>query len=287
MQKRDVLNSAKVREKKRKARKRRLVFSVSLLFVLCAILVLVSRLNYFAIKGIVLEEHIVTDTALIRNTVHTHLDGNYFLFIPKDNFLLYPEKAIVHDLYATFPRIKNVRVSRAYADHIAIEVEEYTPTYLWCGENLPEQGQAEECYFLDAKGYIFSQAPYFSGDVYFKFYGGGITNASAVGAYFLDSSRIEALFDLSQSFRDLGFEPYGLFVDAKGEDTLLAAAAGRAPHDYPRILFQSKTPPDAILANLKLALTTEPLASKIEFSAHTLKYIDLRYENRVYYKFDE
>lgn len=283
--KRDVLNSAKLREKKRKVRKRRLVFCAAVVVVLCIGFVLTARLDYFTIKGIVLEKNIVTDADAVHSAVAEHIEGNYFLFIPKNNFLLYPKRAIIRDIHARFPRISQASVSRVHTDQIAVEIKEYTPAYLWCGDLSPQAGAPEDCYFLDADGYVFSRAPYFSGDAYFKFYGGLTPGTPVVGSHFLDASRIGTLFAMGQSFRDLGFEPYGLFVDTKGEYELLVVSPGKASHEYPRIRFRSTASPDVILSNLTLALATEPLASKIEFAADSLEYIDLRYDNKVYYKF--
>ena len=60
---------------------------------------------------------------------------------------------------------------------------------------------------------------------------------------------------------------------------------GKSAYKDPEILFKIDTDLGNIAENLKAALDAEPLKSKIKNFYSTLLYIDLRFDNKVYYKF--
>src|SRR3989344_3974534 len=101
--------------------------------------------------------------------------------------LFYPKSAIRRSLASTYPRLKDIELRVKSGGALLISVTEREPLYTWCGENIPETDTAENqiCYFLDKEGYVFDEAPYFSGDVYFKFYGAfGVVPLYPKGSYF-------------------------------------------------------------------------------------------------------
>ena len=53
----------------------------------------------------------------------------------------------------------------------------------------------------------------------------------------------------------------------------------------PEIIFKKDSDVQKIAENLKAALDTEPLLSKFKNEYSSLEYIDLRFGNKVYYKF--
>ena len=111
MSRRDVLNSPRLRELKRRRRiglLRKVFLWVLPFLVLLGALAYVSkleRLNIFEVKVV---GNKVIDTEQILEVAKNNLGGRYLWLIPKSNFLLYPESNIRHELQTKFPRLKNI-----------------------------------------------------------------------------------------------------------------------------------------------------------------------------------
>ena len=77
---------------------------------------------------------------------------------------------------------------------------ERKPHSVWCGNNL--EAVNPDCYFVDKEGYIYSQAPIFSGNIYVRGYSNlelAIEDASPVdyiGKYFLATDIYSQIFTL-------------------------------------------------------------------------------------------
>ncbi len=93
------------------------------------------------------------------------------------------------------------------------------------------------------------------------------------------------------AFRDevagLGLKTYGLLVDPAGEYRLYLAPLTADRKIHTKIIFNKKNDFTTIVENLKAALSTEPFATEFKKKFDTLSYIDLRFTNKVYYKFNE
>ena len=181
---------------------------------------------------------------------------------------------------------------------LEVSVTERKALYTWCGATPPTVANAsnQKCYFVDENGYIFDVAPYFSGEIYFKFYGPlaqtGLPDTLTQNEADMDPSGFyfsKQYFKQLASFKDilvgLGLKPVSLYVTGNG-DAQVFLSSGTSLADGPKIMlrliadnFQS------VAENLETALTTEPLQSEFANKYSSLQYIDLRFGNKVYYKF--
>ena len=80
---------------------------------------------------------------------------------------------------------------------------------------------------------------------------------------------------------DLGIKPTSLYL--VGEDIEIYLSS-KSPYS-PKIIFKKDFNLEAISENLQTALDAEPLKSNFKNKYASLEYIDLRYGNKVYYKF--
>jgi len=62
-------------------------------------------------------------------------------------------------------------------------------------------------------------------------------------------------------------------------------SAGNSSAVRPEIIFKSNSNFQNIAENLETALTADPLQSELKNKYSSLQYIDLRFGNKVYYKF--
>jgi len=294
MEKRNVLNSPRLSELKRRRHRAILNKFLFSFFGLLAIFILsayLSHLNSLNISEIEISGNKTIDTEAVKETVQEQISGKYLWLFPKTNILYYSKSNIKNKLLDEFKRIKSVDLSilptQAGKNNILqIFLTERTAAYIWCGETpvsdvgRPETGRptSETCYFMDADGYVFDEAPYFSGEVYFKFYG-----SADLGSYFSKQN-----FKQLISFRDIllgiGLKPIALYVTNDG-DVQVFLSGGASLATDPKIMFKADADFQNIAENLEAALTTEPLQSEFKNKYSTLQYIDLRFNNKVYYKF--
>ncbi|MCX6747702.1 MAG: hypothetical protein NTW98_02020, partial [Candidatus Nomurabacteria bacterium] len=144
--------------------------------------------------------------------------------------------------------------------------------------------EEKNCYFMNEAGYIFDKAPYFSGNVYFKFFGvlDQKTENPLGQSYFPENfSKMVSLLDSVKSF-DL--KPASLFIK-EDMDIILYLKSNTFSPDSHKIIFNTNSDIPKILENLHASITTEPLKSELKKKYEDLLYIDLRFGNKIYYKF--
>jgi hypothetical protein len=304
MQKRNVLNSSRLSELKRNRKKtflNKILFSLLGVLVFLGFLVYLSRLSSLNISNIEITGNQIVDTNSIKQAIQTEMSGKYLWIFPKTDIFFYPQKAIVETLQDKFNRLENISLSIKNDKTLAVSVSERKALYTWCGTTpdvaIPQSGSpttGDTCYFVDENGYIFDQAPYFSGGVYFKFYGtpdvaipqsGSPTTGAAdpSGSYF-SQQYFKQLISFKDILIEFGLKPVAIYVT--GDQNVEVFLANQAPStNQPQIKFKLNGDYENIAENLKAALTTEPLQTEFKNKYATLQYIDLRFGNKVYYKF--
>ena len=274
--KRAVLYSPRLSELRRK--RRNIFFLKTVFFILIFAffiggLAFVSKIRKLNINDIVVTGNKIVDSEAIKEVAQADLSGEYLWLFPKTNLVLYPKTKIQNDLYARFGRLKDISLG-LNGRIIQITVSERTGLYTWCG-SAPgaEKSQIEKCNFVDENGYIFDEAPYFSGDVYFKLYGEPFKNNYPV---------FNDLINFKKNLEMMGIKPVALYVKEDANAVIfLSATSSKAPE----IIFKTDTDFAEMLENLQTALTTEPLQTDFKKKYTSLEYIDLRFGNKVYYKF--
>ena len=293
--KRDILYSPRIKEIQKKRQKiflRKLLLSCIGLVVLFFIFTYVSGLAKLNISGIEVAGNKITDTELVQNAVREELAGKYFWLIPKTNIFFYPKNKIKAKLAENFKRLDHISLSMKGENVLEVSTTERKAEYVWCGDAVPTIESEENCYFMDATGYIFDTAPYFSGDVYFKFYGlihrttaegKVIENENPAGAYFAqaDFSRMISLKDM---LSEIGLSPV-LLYKAPDEGIKVYLDSKSSAILGPEILIKIDADFQKIVENLQSALTTEPLLTDFKKKYSSLLYLDLRFGNKVYFKF--
>ncbi|MDE2399810.1 MAG: hypothetical protein KGL67_02260 [Patescibacteria group bacterium] len=294
MQKRNVLNSPRLSELKKKKQKifvRKVVIFGILLLIIIGILSYVSRIKRLNISAVEVQGNKVIDTEAVMAAVNKETSGYYFWLFPKTNLFLYPKSKIKSDLANQFKRFQNITIDTQNNKTLAISVTERIPEYTWCGATPPATGNDKEtCYFLDKDGYIFDQAPYFSGGVYFKFYGktdqaNGLPIASdnPSGSY-VAKGYFDKLISFKDTLASISLKPSMLYIEDTGDiDVFLSKV--KVSSATPKIVFKQTSDFQKIAENFRAALGTEPLQSKFKNQYSALEYIDLRFDNKVYYKF--
>lgn len=278
---RHIDNSPKLRElrlKRRKKRVRILVLFLILLLSFLGLFIALSRNYHFQIQTVVLSGNDVTDDEEILSVVEKHLSGHYAYIVPKRNAFLYPRDEIIFDIHEIFPRLRDVEIKREGKNKVSISMREVRGDALWCGRDTVLIDTNHTCYFTDSTGVVVSEAPYYSGNVYRKFYGGTIST-EPLGKEFVTKERFNDLLTFADGIESLGFPVLAIGV-GNGEDSTLIVDT-----EKPRavIRFRNDDPYGEILSNLGAALSKDEL--KTELENKKLEYFDLRFTNKVYYRF--
>ncbi len=289
MIKKSILYSPRIREIKKKKNRvvRRKILIYIILFIATLILVGFSlKWQKINIQQITISGNKVIDTELIKNIVAENLVDNYFYILPKTNSLFYPKDKIMLDLSSKYKRLKDITLNVDKLENLNVKVNERTAYFTWCGE-IPEDATInieEKCYFVDDEGYIFDEAPYFSGEVYFKFYGTNNININDPTGSYYAKDIFNKLIILNTTLKTMGLKTTALAIKGNGEIKIFLSGINKSA-TRPEIIFNMKSDFNKIAENLQAALTTAPLQNDFEKKYASLLYIDLRFGNKVYYKF--
>ena len=281
MARRDILNGAKIREIKKRKKKILYVKIYLVIFVLAAMftgLIFLSRSEKILIDNINISGNGAVATDDIMKLTSQELLGNYFFVFPKRNIFIYPKIRIERSILENFKRISDVKIKINNLKEITVFVTEREGKYLWCDSSASDQ---ERCYFADRSGYIFDQAPNFSGNSYFKFFGGIKAGKEPIGSYILSVEEFERFL----SFYDgviIVTSPIKLIALEINENGDYKFSMEKTDG---KIIFKRNNDFEKILENLDSAIDSEPLKIDLAKKLESLIYIDLRFDNKVYFKF--
>ncbi len=271
-----------------------------LFFVFLSIIALISFVShrtFLRITHVELSGGVLVTQADVEAETLSYISGSYLWLFPKNNALLYPRNGLQTDLRNHFKRIADIAIHFKNFRTLSVVVTERKPMALWC-DTIPtftspflhnldpistttsSKTSEEKCYFLDDQGTVFAEAPLFSGDAYFKYFGDLATTTTSVtpigGAYVASSSEFTSLSLFVSSARDLSLRPQYLVAEKDGQFTLVISGGGK-------IYFDMTEPIEKTIKNMNALLHNPPLIPSV---AHDLPvdYIDLRYGNKLFYK---
>lgn len=261
--------------------KKRFWKSVILFVVLAGVLLFLvtwlSNLDKLNIQNIKITGNSVLRSEEISKIVNENILGKYLWLFSKSNFLIYPKVKIKKDLVDSFAQIKDSKIKFEDFQSIVIEITERTPSALWCNDIL-----GQYCYFMDEEAYLYDMAPNFSGDVYFKYVGGfpGVSTSTpttqVLRLVYLGEENNDQFNKLNlfiRLLRDININGYQLITKDNGDYELFF-------NNDSRLIFDVHQDFDEIFVNLRATLIELGDLEEKEFN-----YIDLRFDNKVVYKF--
>lgn len=237
-------------------------------FVILIGLLLFFRQDSMRITTVVFSGLSVLTEAELRPIVDEQLAGSYAFLIPRSSSFFYSKRAISSRLLDAEKRIEVAKVSREDMNTLQIEVTEREPAGIWCMK------ENNDCYLLDDDGYIFAESPSFTGDVYFKYY--GIIDGDPIGTQYLRQDEFHTLGFFVNAMKELQLSPVSLSL-IDDEYAVILKEGGK-------VIFVRGDSFDRVLENLETALQS-PTFKERQLSE--LEYIDLRFPNRVVYKWQE
>jgi cell division septal protein FtsQ len=195
--------------------------------------------------------------------------------IPRQSIVLVPTDKIKTDILENFPKVKSIIVNKHLPNVLEIRIEEREPVGVYC--------QTGKCFYIDQEGIIFKEAPAMEGGLILNIE--DLRNQAAVVKKQVVSPEImEFILTIRKELPEL-LSPAGEqissganlkavnFIISSIEDLRVLTSEGW------QIYFNPQRSVEAQLEILKRVLEEE-----IQDSRPGLEYMDLRIENRVYYK---
>ncbi|MCI0542656.1 hypothetical protein L0Y69_02825 [bacterium] len=282
----------------KKKRKKRLLAGVIISFIVLGALIAglsrASSLPALSITEIRVEGHETLPVEEIKEKSRMFLSGKYYYLFSRANAFLYPKKMLGRKLAEEYPRAESISLSLDDLHTLVIEVKERKGEYLWCGTNTPSQTPSMQCLLLDSSGFAFDTAPVLKGDARLALYGGKRAKGEAsttpitfaAGETFLDRTEFRSLLRFADEAKKLGLSPLKIFVGEENYGELhmkegwkLIFRRDYGDADFSR--FGSNLEAIARAPEWQEAVKGE------KTKEGKLLYLDFRFGNKVYYKFDK
>ena len=239
------------------------------------------------------------------------MQGTYLGIVPRSSALVYPRGSVISAVKAASARLSSVAAARDGMHGLKVTVEEKKPAAVVCA-SLPDFNgttltfsDSDTCYFADDSGYVFEEAPLFSGSAYKRIYapdaGTATTSGSIVGLYATSTDKFTQLITLYDAVNAVGIHVEAILIKEKGEYELYARnpsgqnASGSAAassttsrsesnSDTVVIYFNDARPFSEQLINLASFWKDMVAKARSKHQSLSFDYIDARYGSNVFYR---
>ncbi len=247
------------------------VILISIIVAFIVGIVLLIRSPRFQIQTVNVVGANVADPQEVSQFVMSTLEGRYLWVLPKTSVILANPDTIEQAIATEYPRFKTVVVDRDSFSSLRVTVTEYPGVYLWCDE-------VGQCSFMDEQGTVFADAPIFSGSAYLKVYVG---SRATYPFHPLTDAQLATVVQIDERLRQMDIEPVIFdFVDTRSLHVTFLHHSGE-----PALYFDPADDVRVALDTLYTGLRTQPLAKLYHDRSQVLQYIDLRFGNKLVYKF--
>jgi hypothetical protein len=268
--------------KRRNLRKKkilRLVFSWILALVsVCSAVLLFLNSHFIRISSISIEGDNTVLNEQVQSIVEKSISGDYFWFIPKDSFFLFPSRTFSRIIPVEFPSVAKISFSHRGLTAVTATINQRSPYAIVC----IGQGQ-DDCYYADLNGLIFQSAS--STDGAFIVYHISLPNdENPIGIDFLDSRRLQALGSFVGSLARLGFVDNSITISTSTSyDLALEYSSASSSTPILHLIIDESRPFSETLENFS-AFWQEYMSKGTTTSAPKLSMVDMRYGSNIIYK---
>lgn len=269
-----ALHTPEFHKKKQREKRIRVTLISIVILIIIVVPILILRNQHFLINAIKIKGNVVTKSEELQAIVANDLAGNYLWVIPRSNALLYPKQKIIRDLMQNEPRLKFIEVKLFSPKSLVVSVSERIPLALYC-KDIANTSTPTSCYFIDASGFIFSEAPAFSGGVYFVYSSDPLID-TPLRVQYLDSKKFKELDVFINSLGDIGLYPK-VFVLKNAEYHLILSNGAV-------IMWKETQNLDQVHSNLSSFVEGDSF-QKDKNNINNILYIDLRFGNKIFYKY--
>lgn len=264
-----VLKTDQQKPQPKKVSWKRVIIISSVMLILVGIVVMMKTPKFQVQKVTVVGTNVVDPSDVSTFALNT-LDGTYLWILPKTSVFLVSPQTLGSAIKEAFPRFDTVTVDRSSMDTLRVTVTEYPGVYLWCDDN---------CSFMDEKGTVFADAPYFSGSAYLKLYIGA---REQYPFHPITPSQVQLVAQLKKQLEAIDIIP--LSIRFVSDHKITVDFIHHTSHA--QIYVDPSENIDTTLETLYSALRTEAVAKLYRDPSKTLEYLDVRFANKLIYKFN-
>lgn len=243
------------------------VFIVAMLFATLTIIVLFYS-NLFDVHAVVSQVPNSLSTEEVTNKIQAVLDMRVLGITRRHNIILFSPQIIGPELMRDFPRIESVDISRISFHDLSIVVHERKRTGLWC---FPAQSK---CLYFDDAGIAFAEIPPSTGSLFIPVQ--DFRNRTVALGQLVESDTWRDSIGEVKKLLQFGNIPVSrVEIPADSFDEFHVVS-----QEGWSIYFRNDTDVSLQVNNL-IQFLKEKISSE---TRKKLTYIDLRIEDRIYYK---
>lgn len=265
--------------KRKKRRKRRIAFLV--IFVILAVaagsVYALFFSGWFSIRDIKISGNDELAPEEIKNIAESHISRTYLfgLLKPYLNIFFAGSEVIEHSLKDRYPLIETANVSKnLFNKDLSIEIKEREGIGVYCRKDLSAQAGSGVCFYFDRNNVFFKEAPRFSGQL-FLVIEDSRNRDFKLGHSFDDAELLDKIFEAKRIIDELRIVEYqNFFLPENSFDFRIKTKEGWS------VYLDKESDIASQLVSLKKFLE-EKLSTE---RRKTIQYIDLRINNRIYYK---
>lgn len=185
--------------------------------------------------------------------------------LPADNILLAPTEKIEAELKSRFLRIKDVKISRHWPDILKMDVLERSTWGVYC--------RKDDCYLNDDEGFLFASAPEFEGNLLLKLRDErSPVRQFSIGDFILNQKNFTLISEFKNEMEKAGKYILKIILKDDQQEFYL---------ENWKIILDFEVNKETAIKNLFLTL------AEIGALENRLDYIDLRFNDKIFYKFKD
>lgn len=241
--------------------------------------------QFFQISRVEVEGNKFVSTKDIRDTVRFGLVGRVYGVIPARHISFFPKDQIKITLADKYPRLDEIIFYRESLNLIKVSVTEKKPEALWCSDD-------GSCSFVDRDGFVYAPAPRFSPGVFLEW-----TSATGTDPW-ASRQPIEPEYfsklllvgdDLDEILHQTSAGRWQIVSVEKGDsdDWSFGVTDKTKPMSDWEIFINGKTDRGQINIAMRAVLEGMGAVGTTTGLLPLLDYVDLRFENKVFYRLAE
>ena len=270
-----VLASKQAQNKKRKALIKSRFLGILIVGGISSGVYSIPRYEEINIVNIFVSGNEVIEKNEISKLAEEKLQGSKYFIFPNRNIFLYPKFELTNAIKDLSPDVLSASVNFKDLKSISISVVERQPFALWCGNSYEFNIDHLKCYFLDKEGFIFDEAPQFSGNAYIRYF--GTTSEPYLRSQFLNPILFQALSRLTAELKKKGFETVSVNYKSSGEIIINLETGSQ-------LIFSEKTDYGRIVTYLSELVLSKEFKGINELGKLNVSYVDFRFGNKIFYK---
>lgn len=234
------------------------------------------NLSYWQIKKVEIKGLVVLDSAEVKSKIDNFISGQRFSLLPQSSYPLFNSNELALLLKQGFPRLEQVVVNKIFPDALEVNFKERELFGVFCSspQIFQEETGDSQCVYIDKNGLAYEPAPVSSGSLLLKVKSDA--GEVGVGSLVLEKSLLDdVIFLAGELEKIIGLKPAVFEILSKVSSEIKVET-----NEGFKIIFKRGGDFETSFRALKTILEQE-----IKDKRSQLEYIDLRFGNKVFYRF--